>query len=100
MHLASQLKVNQLLAVSQEKHDALWLTFGVNGHMVSCWMVVVLDVLGVCLATMGPTLGANFLSQVFLSLHKEILSTGPTGVKILTCWMLIYVVISLSSMRI
>ena len=42
------------------------------GCMVSHCVVVVLDALGVCLATMGPTLGVNFLSQVSCPLQRDL----------------------------
>ena len=58
---AGKHKLNCLLPVFQEKHDALQLTCGSYGQP--------LDVgncgCSMCLATMGPTLGAKFLSWVF-----------------------------------
>ena len=63
------------------------------GHIVSCWMVIVPNALEVCLVTVGPISGAIFLLWVSFSLHKEISSTGPMGLKTLTHWMLIYIII-------
>ena len=58
VQLGGQLKVDQLLPVSQENTMLHSQPFG---HTVSHRIVVVLNALGVCLGTMGPTLGANFM---------------------------------------
>ena len=64
-----------------------WLIWSATG------LVAILDALRVCPATMAPTLGAKFMSQFLLSLCKEILSTGLIGLKTLTHWMSIYIMI-------
>ena len=90
MWLASQSKVNQLLPVSQEKHDTLCLTFRsyswlLDGGNYGCPRSVS--------HYNGPHIGHQILLWVFLSLFKDISSTAPMGLKILTCWMLIYIMI-------
>ena len=59
----------------------------VRHHVVGCWLLVcliavwavqVMNGLWMCLTTMGSTLGANFLSQVFLSYSQgEAQALGP-----------------------
>ena len=54
------------------------------GYEGGCWILAIVDAQGVCLATVGPTLGAKFCHGFSSPFHKEISSTGPTGLKTLT----------------
>ena len=89
---AGYWKVNWLLAVSQQKHMASWLTFGIGCQAANHWLLVhdpvaiqVAEVqmsLTKCSTTMDPPMGVKFCHGVFLSYSlREARALGPGGYK-------------------
>ena len=87
---ASYQKVDQLHAVSQQKHVASWLTFGVRCWVADHWLLVhgpaaiqiaqVQMSLTKCSTTVGPCWVPCFLMCFPLFLSRRGSITGPTGI--------------------